>query len=92
MVVKAMVVVLAIKEASVEVLVVQEALVAVLAIKEASAEVLAIKEALVVKVLVVEALVVAMAHHMDMVFKMIWKDHSSSSMIKFIMMNIEEIY
>ncbi len=63
-----MVVVLAIKEASAAVSVVQAALVAVLATKEASAAVLAIKEALVVLEVLV---VVAMAHHMDMVFNII---------------------
>jgi hypothetical protein len=35
---------------------------------------------------------VAMAHHTDTVDKMTLKNHSSSPMIKFIMMNIEEMF
>ncbi len=84
--------VLAVQEALVAVLVVQEASVEVLvvasAVQEAMVAVLAVREVLVV----LEVMVVAMAHHMDMVFKTIRKDHSSSSMIKFIMMNFEEMY
>ncbi len=84
---EALVAVLVVQEASVEVLVIQ-VLVVASAVQEAMVAVLAVREVLVV----LEVMVVAMAHHMDMVFKTIRKDHSSRSMIKFIMMNFEEMY
>jgi hypothetical protein len=48
-------------------------------------EVLAVQEGM-------EVMEVAMAHHMDMVFKIKQKDNIFSSVIEFPMMNIEEIY